>query len=169
MWAYFKGRFLRRALLSREFCHQRSLCRIAGHFNFGMVRSACRYSMILVTHIKYMKSNRAWLVYVFASVLVLISVAYFVTSYDESDLGDSELIDTHHIGGAVMLSPSELSSKKALAEGGDGRAAYLVFQHYAFGLGEEDVAEHWLDMSADAGYAHALEAKRVLGELRQHD
>lgn len=64
-----------------------------------------------------------------------------------------------------MLEPNGLARMKKLGESGDGRAAYLVFQHYSFGLDDQVRSRYWLEKSVDAGFPTAVEAIATLRKM----
>lgn len=104
--------------------------------------------------------------FVFVITLLLFFISKFWILKKILLPNESAASHMRQISTSLMLSSEDLASKKKLAEAGDGKAAYLVYQHYSFGLGEKDNAAHWLKMSVEAGCPYALEAEKVLSELR---
>lgn len=71
-------------------------------------------------------------------------------------------------GGTLMLSDVDLRSMKEAGAAGDGMSAYLVYQHYAFGMGNPDEGLPWLEKSASANYPYAIKALATL-EYKRRD
>ncbi|OYP36783.1 hypothetical protein [Rhodopirellula sp. MGV] len=111
-----------------------------------------------------MKPNVKLLAFVFAAIALLASVVGVWLLRDSRELDFFQVDDASFSGGPLMLDPLELGVKKKLAEEGDGEAAYLVYQHYAFGLDDTKRAQPWLERSVAAEYPIAIKA---LANLKQ--
>jgi TPR repeat protein len=61
----------------------------------------------------------------------------------------------YHRNSVFIKTEPQLANLKAKASAGSGEAAWLVFQHYALGLGDEGRAEEWLQLAARVGNADA--------------
>lgn len=92
--------------------------------------------------------------YIAGAVLVLcLSLAGCDRAERDGDLEEKSDLDDAVAGATTFLmSEDEVTDAIAAAERGDGRAAFLLFEHYAIAVNEPKLARKWLRRSADLGY-----------------
>jgi TPR repeat protein len=70
------------------------------------------------------------------------------------------------------LTPTQVDENRHLGNEGNAEAAFRLYEHYAFGVGDEGTAVHWLRKAGELGHKKAkqhLDVEATTEESRRAD